>query len=182
MVKREKDLARPHARRRSGGGTGAKKHPAVGAVARDIKQTRPFARRAEEAAVGLLLTTDVVRRHVAELLAPFGTTTQQYNVLRILRGSRPDGLPTLEIASRMVEKAPGITRLLDRLEKKRLVQRRRCPGDRRQVLCAITDEGLELLATLTATLQKTPQPLNRLSQKDLARLIALLDRVREAYR
>ena len=71
-------------------------------VATDILQNRPFARRAEEATVGLLLTTDVVRRWGESLVAPYGVTLQQYNVLRILRGSRPDGLP------RQLEKSSGI--------------------------------------------------------------------------
>ena len=132
--------------------------------------------------MGLLLTADVVRRYGEALVASSGVTLQQYNVLRILRGSRPNGLPTLEIAARMVEQAPGITRLLDRLENKGLISRQRCPGDRRQVLCFISDKGLALVDALTATIQKTTQPMNRLSQKDLDRLIKLLDSVRQAHR
>ena len=151
-------------------------------VTTDIHQNRPFARRSEEATVGLLLTADVVRRYGESLVASSGVTLQQYNVLRILRGSRPDGLPTLEIAARMIEQAPGITRLLDRLEKKGLISRQRCPGDRRQVLCFITDRGLALVDALTQAMRKTRQPMNRLSQKDLGRLIKLLDSVRQAHR
>ena len=151
-------------------------------VATDILQNRPFARRAEEATVGLLLTTDVVRRWGESLVAPYGVTLQQYNVLRILRGSRPDGLPTLEIAARMLERAPGITRLLDRLERKGLIRRQRCPEDRRQVLCFITEKGLAQVDALTGAIRKVRQPMNRLSQKDLARFIRLLDAVRQAHR
>ena len=151
-------------------------------VATDILQNRPFARRAEEATVGLLLTTDVVRRWGESLVAPYGVTLQQYNVLRILRGSRPDGLPTLEIAARMLERAPGITRLLDRLERKGLIRRQRCPEDRRQVLCFITPKGLTRVDDATAAIRKARQPMNRLSQKDLATLIRLLDVVRQAHR
>src|SRR5215472_874183 len=92
-------------------------------VAEDIQQKRPFATQSEGAIVGLVLTADVVRRYGEQLLAPFGVTQQQYRVLRTPRGSLADGLPTLEIAGRMIEKAPGITRLLDRLEGKQLVQR-----------------------------------------------------------
>ena len=151
-------------------------------VATDIRQKRPFARRAEEATVGLLLTADVVRRWGESLIAPHSVTLQQYNVLRILRGSRPDGLPTLEIAARMLERAPGITRLLDRLERKGLIRRQRCPGDRRQVLCVITDQGLAQVDAVTAAIRRVRQPMNRLSQKDLGRLIRLLDAVRQAHR
>jgi DNA-binding MarR family transcriptional regulator len=151
-------------------------------VATDIKQNRPFARRSEEATVGLLLTADVVRRWGESLVASSGVTLQQYNVLRILRGSRPAGLPTLEIAARMIEKAPGITRLLDRLERKGLIRRERCPGDRRQVLCFITPEGLAQVDAATAAIRTARQPMNRLSQKDLDRFIAMLDTVRHAHR
>jgi len=69
-------------------------------------------------------------------------------VLRILRGAGQQGTPTLEIADRMIQKNPGITRLLDKLEAKHLVRRKRCPEDRRQVLCWITEAGLRLLADL----------------------------------
>jgi DNA-binding MarR family transcriptional regulator len=151
-------------------------------VADDIKQKRAFATRSEEASVGLLLTADVVRRYGEKMLAPYGITQQQYNVLRILRGSRPDGLPTLEIAARMIEKAPGITRLLDRLERKQLVIRERCSGDRRQVICRITPKGLDLLVSLDSAIRKAVEPINRLSRNDLKRLIVLLDSVRCEYR
>jgi len=124
----------------------------------------------------------VVRRFGESLLASSGVTLQQYNVLRILRGSRPDALPTLEIAARMVEQAPGITRLLDRLERKGLIRRQRCREDRRQVLCSITDEGLATVDAITGAIRKARQPMNRLSPKDLGRLIALLDAVRAAHR
>ncbi|HSN86827.1 MAG TPA: MarR family transcriptional regulator, partial [Thermoanaerobaculia bacterium] len=86
-------------------------------------------------------TTDLVRRAIARLLEPYDMTPQQYNVLRILRGAGEEGIPTLEISDRMIEQAPGITRLLDRLEAKKLVRRQRCPEDRRQVLCWLTPEG-----------------------------------------
>src|SRR3954462_12082989 len=89
--------------------------------------------REQEAAVGLLRTTDAIRRHFSAIVAPNGITLQQYNVLRILRGAGRDGLPTLAIGERMVEKTPGVTRLIDRLIKKGFVTRRPCEDDRRRV-------------------------------------------------
>jgi DNA-binding MarR family transcriptional regulator len=151
------------------------------ALQREIRQRRPFRSPAHEAVVGLLRTTDRVRRSLAGVVEPRGLTLQQYNVLRILRGARPQGLPTLEIAARMVEHAPGITRLLDRLEAKTLVRRQRDAGDRRQVMCRITPAGLRLLAGLDAGLQRADETtLGVLSRRDLRRLIALLDRIRAA--
>src|SRR5438128_7791686 len=114
-------------------------------VQEEIRQRRPFPSVAQEAVVALMRTADLVRRHATALLEPHGLTLQQYNVLRILRGAGADGLPTLEIADRMIEQTPGITRLLDRLEAKELVRRQRCPKDRRQHLCWITPKALAIL-------------------------------------
>src|SRR5690349_2819740 len=114
----------------------------------ELKQRKPFESVAQEAVLGLMRTTDLVRRQVTAFVEPHGITLQQYNVLRILRGGGNDGVPTLEVAERMVEQTPGITRLLDRLEAKGFVSRERCPKDRRQHLCRITMNGAALLAKL----------------------------------
>lgn len=149
------------------------------ALQREIRQRKPFRSSTQEAVLGLLRTTDRVRRALAGVVEPRGVTLQQYNVLRILRGARPEGLPTLEIAARMVEHAPGITRLLDHLEAKALVRRQRRSDDRRQVICRITPAGLRLLAGLDAGLERADESaLGMLSRRDLRRLIALLDRIR----
>ena len=130
-------------------------------------------------AVALMRTSDLIRRAVAAVIETRGITLQQYNVLRILRGAGSDGLPTLEIAERMIEQTPGITRLLDRLEAKKLVRRERCPTDRRQVTCRITDAGLALLATLDAPVAEAERvALSGLSPLQLEQLILLLDRTR----
>ncbi len=148
-------------------------------VLREIKQKKPFASRRQEAFVALFRTADQVRSVVAKVLEPHGITPQQYNVLRILRGSHPQGLPTLEIAERMVERTPGITRLLDRLEAKGLVRRERCPEDRRQVLCWATHEALVLLAELdTPVLEADEEALQNLSRAEVDQLIELLDKIR----
>lgn len=98
--------------------------------------------------IAILHSADRLRRQATEMLAPHDITLQQFNVLRILRGARPDGLCTLTIAERMIEETPGITRLIDRLEKKGLVRRVRSEEDRRQVWCRITPAGERLLARL----------------------------------
>src|ERR1700752_2165546 len=114
----------------------------------ELKQRKPFQSVAQEALLGLMRTTDLVRRQATAFVEPHGLTLQQYNVLRILRGGGTDGVPTLEVAQRMVEQTPGITRLLDRLQAKGLVKRQRCPKDRRQHLCWITPKGATLLEKL----------------------------------
>jgi DNA-binding MarR family transcriptional regulator len=148
-------------------------------IQREIRQSQPFRSRADEATIALLRTADVVRRRIAECMAPFGITMQQYNVLRILRGAGDKPLPTLEIADRMIEEAPGITRLLDRIEAKGWVKRVRCKEDRRQVLCSITPEGLELLARMDGpVLQADGEAIGELDGDELKALIALLGKVR----
>ena len=89
-----------------------------------------FRSREQQALVGLLRTAEAVKRTLAQVIEPHGITPQQYNVLRILRGAGPDGLPTLTIGERMIEQTPGVTRLIDRLERKGLVTRTPCPRDR----------------------------------------------------
>ena len=149
------------------------------AIRREIKQTRPFASAGQEAVVALLRTADVLRTDIERALAPFGVTGQQYNVLRILRGAQPERMPTLEIADRMIERAPGITRLLDRLEAAGLVTRERCHEDRRRVLCRITKQGLAVLAKADGPLDAIERErLHRLNAGELAALAAALERIR----
>jgi len=152
------------------------------AIERELKQTRPFPTRRGEAAVGVMRTADLLRRLLEQALESSGVTAQQYNVLRILRGARPEPLPTLEIAERMIERTPGITRLLDRLEAKNLVQRDRSESDRRQVLCTITAAGLDLLRDADAIVSDIEsRSLGRLSDVKTRQLIRLLDAIREGH-
>ncbi len=149
----------------------------------EIRQTRPFPSVAQEAGVGLLRTADQLRRAITEVIEPYGITHQQYNVLRILRGSDPAPLATLEIAARMIEETPGITRLLDRLEAKQLVRRERCKVDRRQVHCWITPAGLALLGELDDPIDRTlTAGFRAVGDEDAGRLASLLDRVRDGFR
>jgi DNA-binding MarR family transcriptional regulator len=149
----------------------------------EIRQSRPFPTREQECVVGLLRTADVVRRRLASIVGARGVTLQQYNVLRILRGAGTEGLPTLEIAARMIEQTPGVTRLLDRLERQDLVRRVRCRQDRRQVLCTISAKGRACLAELDAPVaQADDTSLGALASSQVATLIRLLDAVRTARR
>jgi DNA-binding MarR family transcriptional regulator len=149
---------------------------------RELRQRRPFPSVAQEGVVSVIRTADLLRRQMAALVEPFGITVQQFNVLRILRGGGPDGLPTLEVGARMVEETPGITRLLDRLEAKGWVRRQRCPKDRRQHLCWITQEGRELLASLDEpVLRSSTEALKGLTRDEQSALVGLLDRVRAAH-
>ena len=149
----------------------------------EIGQNKPFASPAQEAILALSRTTDVLQRRFAQLVEPHGISLQQYNVLRILRGADQEGTPTLEIADRMIQRTPGITRLLDKLEAKHLVRRKRCAEDRRQVLCWITEAGLRVLADLDKpAVDSAAQAMASLSASEVRTLIALLQRVRAGLR
>lgn len=148
-------------------------------IQRELKQNKPFVTASAEAAVSLIRTAELVRRAVTGVVEPHGITLQQYNVLRILRGAGERGLPTLDIAERMIEQTPGITRLIDRLESKKLVVRERCKTDRRQVFCRITASGLALLRRIDQPLRDAEEiALSALTKKQLAQLMNLLDLAR----
>jgi DNA-binding MarR family transcriptional regulator len=154
--------------------------PAAPTVAEAIGQTKPFISKRQEGVLALLLTTEVVRWRFAQFLASQGEVTmQQYNVLRILRGAGTKGLPTLSIIERMIEHTPGITRLIDRLEAKRLVSRDRAAEDRRLVLCRITPQGLAKLKALDSAVDHADlDALRSLNDQEVVTLIRLLNKVR----
>lgn len=148
-------------------------------ILEEIRQSKPFRTRSQEAYLALLRTADDSKRYITRVLEPAGVTLQQYNVLRILRGAGGNGLPTLAVGERMVERTPGVTRLIDRMEKKGWVERSRCTEDRRRVWCKITKPGLRLL-------EKLDQPVNDvddvflevLEEEELGELIEYLARIR----
>ncbi|HUL79107.1 MAG TPA: MarR family transcriptional regulator [Vicinamibacteria bacterium] len=151
----------------------------MGSIRDEIKQRKPFESVADEAVVTLLATADRVRTVLAQVVESHGTTLQQYNVLRILRGAGDAGLPTLDLAARMIEHSPGVTRLVDRLEARRLVRRVRCPEDRRQVLCHATASARRLLAGIDHPLAEAARGLfASLDDARTTELILLLDAVR----
>lgn len=154
--------------------------PRRGSTRQATKQRRPFRSPNQEGVIALLLAAESVRWPYQDLLSRHGgLTLQQFNVLRILRGAGPEGLPTLEIAERMVERTPGITRLLDRLENKDLVTRTRSQTDRRQVFCQISKAGLNLLDEVDGPVHELDESVLRgLSEREVQSLIKLLDKLR----
>ena len=145
----------------------------------EIKQTRPFPSLEEEVLVGLARTADAVQRGFVEVFKSAGLTVTQYNVLRILRGAGAPGLSCGDIAERMVTRDPDLTRLLDRLETRRLVSRARDGEDRRVVTTRITQAGLSLLEELAEPLAATQRRmLGHMGEKRLRALADLLDEAR----
>jgi DNA-binding MarR family transcriptional regulator len=152
-------------------------------IQHEIKQTRSFASAGQEAVISLLRTAALVRRRFEALCEEYGLTFQQFNVLRILRGAERSGegsLPTMEVAERMIEPEPGITRMMERLEKKGLVCRERCTKDARRMLCRITRQGHDTIEQLDAPITHLDEVVLRpLADEELRTLTSLLDRARE---
>ena len=147
----------------------------------EIKQTRPFTHQQEEAALNILRTADALKRGLDLLLKSHGITSAQYNVLRILRGARAQGLNCSGIAERLITAEPDVTRLLTRMEKLGLLVRRRENEDRRVVTVTISERGLRLLHELERPLrQLQEQQFALLSDDEIDGLIAELEKVRES--
>lgn len=147
-------------------------------IAGEIKQTRPFRSRSQEAVIALLRTANVLTRRVEAVCQTEGITHQQYNVLRILRGAKSP-LPTMEIAERLVEQAPGITRHVNNLEGRGMLKREQWAGDRRQVLCQITPAGLRVLERLDGPMDALDDAFaGRLSGEQLDSFLETLDLLR----
>jgi DNA-binding MarR family transcriptional regulator len=151
----------------------------VETLARALKQTRPFSSKEEEVILALQHTAArVIEPWVRLLKAKCQLTASQYNVLRILRGAHPTRLACREIGDRMIARDPDITRLLDRLADRGLIDRSRDRGDRRIVEVGITQAGLALLEQLDADVEQFPQKIiGQLGPKRLEQLATLLQDV-----
>jgi DNA-binding MarR family transcriptional regulator len=153
--------------------------PTRSRLVEELQQTRPFPSAAQEALVGIARTASVTDRAIASLIAPYGLSTAQYNVLRILRGAGAEGLATLAIRDRMIDPAAAITRLVDKLEESGHLSRERLTEDRRSIRCRITPKGLAVLAELDPQLGVVDEQITAaLTPDEVQALIGLLDRFR----
>ena len=145
---------------------------------RRLCQTRPFGDAIAEAGVNLLLAGAWLGDRLDRALEPLGLTHVQYNVLRILKGAQPEGHPRCEIARRLIDRAPDVTRLIDRLERRGLVARAPGTQDRRTSVTRITAKGRELLEKATAEIESVNRELaRRLSKREGEELSRLCEAV-----
>jgi DNA-binding MarR family transcriptional regulator len=148
----------------------------------DKSRSRRFDSLAQEAFLNLWRTYDRLRIYEEELFGRYDLTPQQYNALRLLRREHPGNLPTLVLASRLVSRAPDITRLLDRLVERGLIERERRPENRRVVRVGLTQAGLDLLVSMESDIKQChEQQLGHLSQEQLQELIAMLREARRPH-
>jgi DNA-binding MarR family transcriptional regulator len=145
---------------------------------RELKKKVAFACPEEELYLNILRTGDRMQIHFERLFREFGLTPAQYNILRILRGEGKP-LPILEIASRTITAVPGITGLIDRLEKAAFVERKRCPDDRRVIYVALTATGLKTLAEIDLPIVDLHRRLlGHLSRSEMREGIRILEKCR----
>jgi DNA-binding MarR family transcriptional regulator len=155
----------------------------VGRLQKAIRQRKPFRSLEAEAFLNIEHTADALMRSMADLLKGADLSPTQYNALRILRGAGPGGLPCGEIAERMVTRDPDITRLLDRLARRGLVERARDGRDRRVVTTTITRDGEALLGRLDDPVEQLhARQLSHLGERSLTRLVELLEKARQGAR
>src|SRR5438552_17070665 len=152
-------------------------------MASDPRRAYPrFDSLTQEVFLNLWRTYDRLRALEDELFAGFDLTPQQYNVLRLLRGVHPGTVPTLALADRLVSRAPDITRMLDKLEERRLVFRDRPPENRRVVRIGITPAGWSLLREIADPLRECHnRQLGHMTSGELRKLSALLRAARAPH-
>ena len=126
-------------------------------------------------------TSDCLQRAFQHKARDWGLTSTQYNVLRILRGAQPEGLPCAALGERMIAKEPDITRLLRRLKGLKLINQHRDRQDRRVVMTQISEAGLDLLRAMDPVIQTFPlELLGHIGRQELADMIRLLESARQS--
>lgn len=137
---------------------------------------QPSAR--EEVNLNLGVASNILKNRFEKILAPFAITGTQYNVLRILKGVSPEGHPRCEIMQRMMDRAPDITRLIDRLEKQGLVLRDRTNEDRRMSITKITEKGLKLINEVQPLIEKEHKEITKnLTETECKELSVLIEKL-----
>jgi DNA-binding MarR family transcriptional regulator len=147
----------------------------------ELKQNRPFNSLEQEALLSVVRTSAELMDRFELFLRPYGITSTQYNVLRILRGAEPEGLCRNELRDRMLTRMPDVTRLLDRMEEADLVERTRDTEDRRMVTSRITKKAMHLLTTLDPLVAENEKRFfSGISREQIQTLIDVLDAIRHA--
>lgn len=143
----------------------------------EIKQKR-FSNEKHKAVINLMYTGNWVYSINKSILKPYNLSTEQYNVLRILRGQYPSPSSVMLLNERMLDKMSNVSRIVEKLRVKNLLTREECPSDRRQVDITITEAGLILLEQVDQKTQITVEAMRNISDQEAAQLNQLLDKVR----
>ncbi len=148
-----------------------------GLLSKRIKQDK-FESPHQEALLNLLVAAGHMRQRHEDVCSQFGITSTQYNVLRILKGAYPDGYPRAEVICRMIERAPDVTRLIDRLEDQGFVERERSSEDRRHSIARITEKGIDLLKKMETDMKEGNKYIqSRLSVEECRALTEICENI-----
>ena len=145
----------------------------------DDLQQEKFTNEFNKAAVNILFTSSWLYNLNAARLKDFGVTPEQYNVLRILRGSHPNAMMLIDITCRMIDKSSNATRLVEKLRQKNLLKREICEDNRRQVDISITDKGLSLLKKIDSYESEWLATLKNITNSEAQELNRILDKLRD---
>lgn len=141
-------------------------------------QQKHFINGYHKAAVNIIFTNNWLLQKQAAIFKPYDITQQQYNLLRILRGQHPKPATVKVLKERMLDKMSDVSRLVEKLRLKGLVQRHICPDNRRNVDVCITEDGLNLLAQIDKHQEEMDSFLSNLNEGEISHLNILLDKLR----
>ncbi len=146
-------------------------------IKEEIKQSR-FRNHCQEVSINIIYTSGWLANKHKDFFSEFGITSQQFNILSILRGQYPNKISGAEIKSRMMDKNSDVSRLLDRLILKGLIVKRPSSDDRRAADIEISNNGLELLKAIDAQVHQLDKIVSNLTEEEAHQLSTLLDKVR----
>lgn len=147
-------------------------------IEKEIKQTVQFTSELHKLSVNILYTASWLSVLHVKQLKPYGITSQQYNLLRILRGQHPKPATVNMLIERMIDKSSNASRLVDRLQQKGLADRCTSDSDKRSVNVRITEKGLQILKKIDEQTPAFESSLNTLTKDEAAELNRLLDKLR----
>ncbi len=146
-------------------------------IEEEIQQPK-FRNAHQKAVINLLYTANWLMDKNNSFFKAYGITNQQFNILRILRGQHPQKISGAEIKSRMIDKNSDVSRLLDRLIAKKLIEKSQCPNDKRAADVMITKSGLDLLKIIDKKMDQTDSAVMNLTSQEAEQLSLLLDKSR----
>lgn len=145
----------------------------------EIQQRKSFASAKERSVVNVLFTASWLNGMQSEILKPFNITVQQFNILRILKGRYPEPSSVKLLTSRMIDRMSNASRLVDKLEARKLVERKPCEDDRRKVEITINEAGIQLINQASQAMNDLIEAQLGLTEKQAERLSELLDKMRK---
>ncbi len=140
-------------------------------------QTQKFINEKQKAVLNLMYTAYVLKTQVSALLKEFDLTSEQYNVLRILKGKYPQCMCVKDIAGRMIERSSNVPRIADRLVTKKLIKRSQSKEDKRETSVSLTDKGLALLESTLVKINDLNNTILSLTENEAKTLNTLLEKI-----